>query len=138
MIDYRSIDRHPSTRKLLIFGITVAIGAALVAALLWLVLNRTAAAQVLVGAGAAGFVLALIPGLGRFFYIAWMALGVTLGLITSPIILGVIFLLLFVPMGLFFRLVGRDSLKLKPGATSATFWEERPPTDDPARFLRQY
>jgi hypothetical protein len=138
MIDYRSIERRPSTHTLLKFGLTLVVGCGLLAALLWLGMHRPGAAQVVAGAGLAGFVLALVPGVGRIFYFAWMALGVTLGLVTSPIVLAVIYLLLFVPMGLLFRVMGRDPLKRAPGGPSQTFWEDRAPVDDPTRFLRQY
>ena len=43
----------------------------------------------------------------------WMRFGLLLGKIISPIILGVIFFTLFSPLGILFRLIGRDHLSLK-------------------------
>ena len=43
----------------------------------------------------------------------WMKFGYFLGRIISPIILGVIYFLLFTPIGLFLRFIKRDELRLK-------------------------
>ena len=47
----------------------------------------------------------------------WMQFGQLLGRLISPIVLGAIFFLIFTPVGLIMRLVGRDELKLKRRAT---------------------
>ena len=43
----------------------------------------------------------------------WMLFGHLLGMIVSPIILGIIFFGLFTPIAFFMRLAGRDELRLK-------------------------
>ena len=43
----------------------------------------------------------------------WMRLGLLLGMIVSPIVLGVIFFGLFTPIAILMRLSGRDELRLK-------------------------
>ena len=43
----------------------------------------------------------------------WMGFGMLLGLIISPIIMGVIFFLVFTPLALVFRIIGRDELILR-------------------------
>ena len=43
----------------------------------------------------------------------WMKLGLLIGMIVSPIVLGVIFFGLFTPISLFMKLFGRDELRLK-------------------------
>jgi len=43
----------------------------------------------------------------------WMNLGLFLGRIISPIVLGLIFFTLFTPLGLITRIFGRDELRLK-------------------------
>ena len=54
----------------------------------------------------------------------WMMLGVFLGKIISPIVIGIIFFGLFTPISLFMKLFRRDELrlKLKP---SKTHWKIR-------------
>ena len=43
----------------------------------------------------------------------WMKLGFLLGIIVSPLVMGIIFFTLFVPVSLIMRLFGRDELRLK-------------------------
>ena len=43
----------------------------------------------------------------------WMRVGFMLGIIMSPIVLGIIFFFLFTPIAFLMRLSGRDELKLR-------------------------
>ena len=43
----------------------------------------------------------------------WMRIGLLLGMIVSPIVLGIIFFGLFTPIAMLMRLCGRDELRLK-------------------------
>ena len=43
----------------------------------------------------------------------WMAFGILIGMIVSPIVLGVIYFGIFSPVGLVMRVFGRDELRLK-------------------------
>ena len=43
----------------------------------------------------------------------WMRFGLLLGMIVSPIVLGIIFFVLFTPIAILMRLSGRDELRLK-------------------------
>ncbi len=43
----------------------------------------------------------------------WMRFGLLLGMIVSPIVLGIIFFGLFAPIAMLMRLCGRDELRLK-------------------------
>ena len=54
---------------------------------------------------------------------AWFMLGLALGKLVSPIVLGVIFFGLITPIGLIARLMDRDELKLKRPKKSS-YWSE--------------
>ena len=54
---------------------------------------------------------------------SWFMLGLALGKIVSPIVLGIIFFGLITPIALIARLMGRDELKLKRPKTSS-YWSE--------------
>ena len=54
----------------------------------------------------------------------WMRLGLLLGMIVSPIVLGLIFFLIFTPVGFFMRLAGRDELLLKFKSANS-YWKPR-------------
>ena len=55
----------------------------------------------------------------------WMRIGLTLGRVVNPLVLGVIFFLLITPVGLALRLFGRDELFLKL-TEKPTYWNVRP------------
>jgi len=52
----------------------------------------------------------------------WTYLGILLGKIFSPIVLGVIFFLIVTPYALFFKLIGRDELNLKKKEINKSYW----------------
>ena len=54
----------------------------------------------------------------------WMRFGLLLGMIVSPIVLGVIFFGLFTPIAMLMRLSGRDELRLKY-SQKASHWISR-------------
>lgn len=71
-------------------------------------------------------------------YAAWMAFGLALRAVVSPIALALVYFLIFTPIGLLRCLVGSDPLRLRKKAPAQTYWEDRPPPDDAASYLRQY
>ena len=54
----------------------------------------------------------------------WMRFGLLLGMIVSPIVLGIIFFGMFTPIAFFMRLSGRDELRLK-FTQKASHWISR-------------
>ena len=62
---------------------------------------------------------ALLP-----LYKLWMRFGLLLGMIVSPIVLGIIFFGLFTPTAMLMRLNGRDELRLK-FTQKASHWISR-------------
>lgn len=54
----------------------------------------------------------------------WMRFGFLLGIIVSPIVLGIIFFGIFTPIAIFMRLIGRDELQLK-FTNKASHWISR-------------
>ena len=58
---------------------------------------------------------------------AWMKLGDLLGRVVSPIVLGAIFFLVFMPVGLVMRMAGRDAMKRRWERAAPTYWVEREP-----------
>lgn len=71
--------------------------------------------------------------------VAWMRLGFVMGLIVSPIVLGILFYLTVVPMGILLRLMGKDLLRLKLDKTAPSYWIERsPPGPAPDTMRNQF
>lgn len=88
--------------------------------------------RVVAGAGAALVVLGtLVPTALRAIYTAWMTLALALGWVMTRLILTLAWALAFVPIGLFFKLTGRDVLHRRPDPTAETYWEPRTPPASP-------
>ena len=67
----------------------------------------------------------------------WMRLGRLLGLIVSPIVLGIIFFGLFTPIALVMRISGRDELRVRI-KDRKSYWISRDEPSQPDSFDRQF
>tara|TARA_B100000131_G_C17809639_1_gene489109 strand:- start:107 stop:499 length:393 start_codon:yes stop_codon:yes gene_type:complete len=52
----------------------------------------------------------------------WMRLGILLGAIVSPIVMGVVYFGVITPIGLIMKLFGKDVLNLKLDKNKPTYW----------------
>lgn len=135
---YARIDLHPTRRTLLRWGATLLCASAILAAILRWLMHRPDAATGLLAFGVAMLLGSALPGLGRVLYVAWLGLGLTLGRVTSPLILAGVYFLLVVPIGVIMRLCGRDSMQRKPAEATHSYWQTYPEHDDPTRYLGQF
>ena len=55
----------------------------------------------------------------------WAKLGLLLGAIVAPIIMGLIYFTVITPMGLFAQLIGKDFLRLRRDPGASTYWLPR-------------
>jgi len=70
---------------------------------------------------------------------AWTKLGLLLFTIVNPIVLGLIFLLTIVPIGLALRAFGKDPLRLKFEPDAKSYWIDRdPPGPAPESMPQQF
>ena len=67
----------------------------------------------------------------------WMRFGLLIGVIITPIVLGLIFFTLFSPVAIFMRLFGRDELHLKYKKKSS-YWILRDEPIHADSFKRQF
>ena len=67
----------------------------------------------------------------------WMGFGLLLGMIVSPIVLGIIFFGFFTPIALLMRLNGRDELRLKFGQ-KGSHWIARSEQIKSGSFKQQF
>jgi hypothetical protein len=67
------------------------------------------------------------PSLLGPFNRAWFKFGLLLGQAVNPVILGLVFFLVVTPIGIVRRLLGKDSLHLKPKPNLKSYWIERNP-----------
>jgi hypothetical protein len=74
----------------------------------------------------------------RPVYVAWMVLAFPIGWTISQLILAVMYYGLFTPIGLIFRLIGRDSLQRAHRPGLETYWAPKASPTDPRRYLKQF
>ena len=55
----------------------------------------------------------------------WFKLGILLGNIISPIVMGIVFFLVVTPIGLILKLFGKDLLNKKYKSKKSTYWIKR-------------
>jgi hypothetical protein len=78
------------------------------------------------------------PGYVRFIYVGWMILAFPIGWTVSQFVLAVVFFGLFAPIGLIFRLLGRDLLHREPHPELESYWVAKPAPADPRRYFQQF
>jgi hypothetical protein len=78
------------------------------------------------------------PRLIRPVFVGWMIAVFPIGWMVSCVLLACVFCGVFAPVGLCFRLVGRDVLewRYKPG--KVTYWTRKNYRTDLARYFRQF
>ena len=74
----------------------------------------------------------------RLIYVGWMVLAFPIGWTVSRVILMIMYYGLFAPIGLVFRLIGRDSLHRarRPGVES--YWIPKPAPADVKNYFKQF
>lgn len=71
-------------------------------------------------------------------FIALSVVTWPIGWVISHVALAIVYYGVFTPIGLFFRLIGRDALNRKFDPDAETYWEPYNPDSGPARYLRQF
>jgi hypothetical protein len=74
----------------------------------------------------------------RPVYVGWMVLAFPIGWTVSHLVLALLFYGLFTPIGLVFRLIGRDPLQLRRSAGARTYWSAKPMPVDVRRYYQQF
>jgi len=134
-----SIDRHPSSAKLIVFGVMFAIFFAGLGALLYFWGHaQHAAAAVWIGAGVVLLAFASIGPWRRPIYLGWCYATFPLGLLLSVLLLASIYYAVLTPIGLIARLFRADPLSRRLEPKRDTYWLERSRTDKLERYFRQF
>jgi hypothetical protein len=90
-------------------------------------------AAVAIGLGALGFAK---PEAIRPLFVGLMTLTWPIGRVVSSLLLVLLFYVVFAPVGLFFRIIGRDVLGLRR-PNRASYWTAKPRVTDVRSYLRQ-
>jgi hypothetical protein len=69
----------------------------------------------------------------------WLRFGLLLHRIVSPLVLGIMFYLAVMPMGLLMRAFGKDFLRLRRNDSAESYWIKRePPGPEPGSMSNQF
>ena len=124
----------PSNRKFGVF-FTFIFG---LCAFYFFYINALTFAYVFIGASVSFFLVSMLKADILFpFNKLWMRFGLLLGIIISPIVLGIIFFGIFTPTALLMRLFRRDELRLK-FQNKKSHWIARNQPIERISFKRQF
>jgi hypothetical protein len=80
----------------------------------------------------------LVPKLVQPIYVASMVVAFPIGWTISRFVLMCVFYGLFTPLGLVFRLMGRDALRLRRPSNGETHWLPKPAATSSHRYFQQF
>ena len=89
-------------------------------------------------AGVIGPLGLVVPQAVRPLYVAWMVVVFPLGWTVSRVLLALLFYGLFTPIGLVFRMMGRDKLQRRFHADRDSYWAPKIQPTDVRSYLRQF
>ena len=117
------------------FGLTVGGAFLALAALFWY--RNVDAATVALGGLGSALILSglLVPTRLGPVERAWMALAHAISKVTTPIVMGAMYLLVMTPIGTLRRLAGANPLVHRPGTSG--YWRERPAGGRRSKSMRQ-
>ncbi|MFO0966588.1 MAG: SxtJ family membrane protein [Gemmataceae bacterium] len=134
---WKDIPRRPSKTMLRQFGFLCLLFFGGIGA--WKLANdQTVAGVILCSLGAVGgFLGAFAPKSLRRVFVGWMMAVFPIGWLVSHGLLGAIFFLIFTPVGLCRRLLGKDALKLRR-PLGETYWLPKPAAAGAASYYHQF
>ena len=142
------INWKPSERVLRQFGGIALVGFAALALCAWYSLlwfssglgeARTIVASVLAGVALySGAASLLAPRANAPLFLGLSVISYPLGFVLSYVIMATLFYLVFAPVSMVMRLVGRDPLARHRDATARSYWRAADDGTDPKRYFRQF
>ena len=139
-MSFVEINWHPKQKQLQNFGKIALIATAVISLLLY-VLKGTAIqwALIIFAVGLIIFLSSIISlRLTRGIYVVLTAVTFPIGWVVSFTLLAIFYFLLLAPLGLIFRLMGRDALCRKFDATAESYWLSRQEPESPEQYFRQF
>lgn len=134
------INFSPNRKELRKFGIISLIASILFAVLLYLL--KGIALQWTAVICAAGFIIFLSSVLSlkvtRVIYLGLILLTLPIALVVGFTLMTLFYFLLLMPIGLIFRLIGRDALCRKFDSTVDSYWIPRQKPDNLDRYFHQF
>ncbi len=134
------IDWNPKSKQLQSFGKIALVASAVISLLLYL-LKGVAIQWVLIifAFGFITFIISMISlKLTKMIYLGMTLVTLPIGWVVSFILLSAFYFLLLAPLGLIFRLIGRDPLCRKFDPNAKSYWLSRQPPKGPEQYFHQF
>ncbi|MDA2934822.1 SxtJ family membrane protein [Acidobacteria bacterium AH-259-D05] len=133
------INRNPSRRELLVFGLVLGLFTAILGALTYFEWDSPALAwRIWLGGGVITSLHFAVPSLRRYFYLSWMYASFPIGWTLSHALLAVLYYGILTPTGLIMRLFGYDPMSRRLQSENHTYWELYRPEGSSKRYFRQF
>jgi hypothetical protein len=135
---WSDLPRNPTTATLRSFALIAAALSAALAAMQLLVYDNTLAAALLAALAIVAVAMALIaPWAIRPVFVGLLIVTFPVSWLLMQLLLALVYYGLFTPVALWFKLIGRDALRLRLERDRASYWTAKPGTDDVRRYFRQ-
>lgn len=142
---FDEINWHPDVKERRKFAASLIVGFPCLAAVL-IVAERIHGAKgslvfplTMGGTGVAiGLILWLAPQIARPFYVGWYAAAGCAGFVIGNVVLASIYVLMFAPVGLLMRAMGRRAFRKGFDRKAPSYWQNAPKRDDPESYFRQF
>lgn len=136
MID---LNLNPSKKELRQFSIALIVATAVVGGLLWWKLGPNPWSQRLwIGGPVLGLLGLLVPIAMKPLFIALSVLAFPIGLVIGTLALTLVYYGVITPVGLVFRLIGRDPLQRRFDRGASTYWITRNVRPGAKRYFQQF
>ncbi len=134
------INWHPERKELRKFAIAALIASLLLSVLLYVIKGIAFKwGAIIVAVGAVIFLSSFICiCVTRIIYLTLISVTFPIGYVVSFVLLAAFYFLLLTPLGLFFRLIGRDPLCRKFNPDAKSYWLTHRSTDSLERYFHQY
>ena len=129
----------PDEKMLRQFGIIALFGFGIIGTIIWIKWNYWSATYIFWGAGIASFLLALIrPRLLLPLFVFLTVITFPIGFVISNIIIILLYYVLFTPIALLFKIIGRDPLSRHFDTEQKTYWMNRNSNKAVSQRFKQY
>ncbi|QEG01068.1 hypothetical protein Mal15_51440 [Stieleria maiorica] len=129
------INWSPTDRQLRQFGV-ICLFAFPLFGWLWNAGSAALSWLTLAGLILAGFSI-VVPAAVRPLYLALTLVTSPIGMVLGEIVMSIVYFGVFLPIGVWFRVMKRDALQLKVDRKSSTYWQPKKQSRDVKSYFRQ-
>ena len=136
MID---LNLNPNRKELRQFSVALIVATAIVGGLLWWKIGPNPWSQGLwIGGPIAGLIGLAIPVAIKPLFIGLSVAAFPIGIVVGTLALAIVYYLMVTPIGLVFRLMGRDPLHRRFDPSAATYWITRQQRQGVKKYFQQF